>query len=133
MTLLPLHELRLALRRNSFRTAPPGWPGPAHGIAPVFDMDAGQLWRAWMDFAARQPRTALRAQDERGRRSLHVQRSALFRFPDLVRAEVVALGSRRSSLVLDGRSRFGYWDLGVNRRRITRWLHELRQVTSTSD
>jgi uncharacterized protein (DUF1499 family) len=99
----------------------------------VFDMDAGRLWRAWMDFAARQPRTALHTQDERGRRSLHVQRSALFRFPDLVRAEVVALGSRRSSLVLDSRSRFGCWDLGVNRRRITRWLHELRQVTSTSD
>jgi uncharacterized protein (DUF1499 family) len=129
--LSPLQNLGMASRWNSFRVAPSGWPGPAHGIAPVFDMDARQLWRAWMEFAARQPRIALQAEDERARRSLHVQRSALFRFPDVVRAEVVALASRRSSLVLDSRSRFGCWDLGVNRHRITRWLHELR-ITFTS-
>jgi uncharacterized protein (DUF1499 family) len=129
VTLPPLHELQLAPRRKGFRVAPPDWPGPAHAEGPVFDMDADRLWRAWLNVAARQPRTALRTRDEHERRSLHVQRSAVFRFPDLVRAQVVALGTQRSSLVLDSRARFGWWDLGVNRRRILRWVHDLHQVT----
>jgi uncharacterized protein (DUF1499 family) len=95
----------------------------------VFHLGADGLWRAWLYIAARQPRTALRTRDEHERRSLHVQRSALLRFPDLVRAEVVALDPQRSSLVLDSRARFGWWDLGVNRRRILRWVLDLHQVT----
>jgi uncharacterized protein (DUF1499 family) len=45
-----------------------------------------------------------------------------------VQAEVVALGTERSGLVLDSRSRFGWWDLGVNRRRVTRWLDDLQRA-----
>ena len=67
---------------------------------------------------------------ERTRRSLHVQRSRVLRFPDLVRAEIVALGAERSGLILDSRARFGCWDLGVNRRRVLRWVHNLQQITA---
>jgi uncharacterized protein (DUF1499 family) len=123
-----LHELGLAPRRKGFRAAPPGWPGPAHALAPVFPIGADRLWRTWMDFASRHPRTALQAEDAQARRSLHVQRSTALRFPDLVQAEVVALGTERSGLVLDSRSRFGWWDLGVNRRRVTRWLDDLQRA-----
>ena len=131
MRLPPLHELEPAPRRKGFRVAPRGWPGPADAASPVFPIDATRLWRAWMVFAASQPRMVLRAQDEHDRRSLHVQRSPVLRFPDLVRAEVVPLGSQSSSLILDSRSRFGGWDLGVNRRRIARWLHDLQQATGS--
>jgi uncharacterized protein (DUF1499 family) len=82
-----------------------------------------------MDFAAGEPRMALRARDEHDRRSLHVQRSPILRFPDLVRAEIVALGAERSGLILDSRAHFGCWDLGVNRRRVLRWVHDLQQIT----
>ena len=77
--------------------APRGWPGPADAVSPVFPIDAADLWRAWMDLAARQPRTVLRAQDERTLRSLHVQRSRVLHFPDLVRAEIVARAARSAS------------------------------------
>ena len=96
----------------------------------MFDLRAAELWRAWMDFAARQPRTVLRAQDERTLRSLHVQRSRVLHFPDLVRAEIVALGAARSGIVLDSRARFGSWDFGVNRRRVLRWVHDLKQTVA---
>jgi uncharacterized protein (DUF1499 family) len=81
-----------------------------------------------MDFAARQPRTVLQAQDEGTRRSLHVQRSRVLGFPDLVRAEIVALGAERSGLIVDSRARYGCWDFGVNRRRVLRWVHDLKQA-----
>ena len=129
VSLPPLHELEPAPRRNGFRIAPRSWPGPADAANPVFHVDAAKLWHAWRDFAASQPRVALWAQDEHEWRSLHVQRSPVLRFPDLVRAEVVPFGPQRSSLILDSRSRFGWWDLGVNRRRILRWVHDLQQIT----
>ena len=128
VTLPPLHELEPAPRRKGFRSAPRGWPGPADAASPVFHVGAAKLWRAWMDFAASKPRMVLRARDEHDWRSLHVQRSAVLRFPDLVRAEIVALGAERSSLILDSRSRFGCWDFGVNRRRVLCWVHDLEQV-----
>ena len=128
VTLPPLHELEPAPRRKGFRSAPRGWPGPADAASPVFHVGAAKLWRAWMDFAASQPRMVLRARDEHDWRSLHVQRSAVLRFPDLVRAEIVALGAERSSLILDSRSRFGCWDLGVNRRRVLCWVCDLQQL-----
>jgi hypothetical protein len=106
----PLHELEPAPRRKGFRIASLDWVGPADAASPVFHIDAAELWQDWLDFAARQPRTVLRAQDERTLRSLHVQRSAVCRFPDLVRAEIVSLGTELSSLVLDSRARFGCWD-----------------------
>jgi hypothetical protein len=129
VSLPPLHELEPAPPRKGFRVAPRSWPGAADAASPVFHIGAAELWRAWMGFAASQPRMALRARDEHDRRSLHVQRSPVLRFPDLVRAEVVALGADRSSLILDSRARFGCWDLGVNRRRVLRWAHDLQQIT----
>jgi uncharacterized protein (DUF1499 family) len=49
-------------------------------------------------------------------------------FPDLVRAEIVTLGTARSGIVLDSCARFGCWDFGVNRRRVLRWGHDLQQI-----
>ena len=127
----PLRELRPAPRRRGFRMAPRDWPGPADQAGPLFPLRAAKLWRAWMDVAARQPRTVLRAQDQRTLRSLHVQRSRALHFPDLVRAEIVTLGTARSGLVLDSRARFGCGDFGVNRRRLLRWAHDLKQTNGT--
>ena len=124
----PLHELEPAPRRKAFRSAPQAWPGPADDESPVFPIDATELWQVWLDFAPGRPRTVLRAKDEQHRRSLHVPRSPVFRFSDLVRAEVMPLGIQRSSLILDSRARFGCWDFGVNRRRVLRWVHNLQQA-----
>jgi uncharacterized protein (DUF1499 family) len=124
----PLHELEPAPTRKGFRTAPLDGAGPADAASPVFHIDAAEIWQVWLDFAAGRPRTVLRAKDEQHRRSLHVQRSAVFRFSDLVRAEVMPLGIQRSSLILDSRARFGCWDFGVNRRRVLRWVHDLQQA-----
>jgi len=57
-----------------------------------------------------------------------VQRSALFRFPDTVSIEVIPLGDSRSTLAIYSRSTYGYSDLGVNRKRIERWLARLAET-----
>jgi len=123
---VPLRDLKPPFRSRGFRLAPPGWPGSAHQTAPDFPMDAAVLWRIWLDFAAAQPRTTLLAKDEDARRSVHVQRSARMKFPDVIRAEVIALDAGRAGLVLDSRAKYGLWDFGVNRRRVLSWAEALR-------
>lgn len=125
-SLPPLAELKPPLPLWGCRAAPAGWAGAAHHQAPSFDVPPGRLFRVWLVLAARQPRTELIAQDERALRSLHVQRTPRLRLPDLVRAEVVALGAERSGIVLDSRARYGLFDFGVNRRRVLEWLADLQ-------
>jgi uncharacterized protein (DUF1499 family) len=92
---------------------------------PRFAVSVDALWRAWLDLAARMPRTRLIAQNEGEHRSFHIQRSLVFRFPDLVRAEIIDLETGQSTIAIDSRARYGYYDFGVNRQRVETWLAEL--------
>jgi uncharacterized protein (DUF1499 family) len=95
--------------------------------SPVFAVSADHLWQAWLAVAARQPRTTLLACDAGKWRSLHVQRSRVFRFPDLVRANIIEIEGARASIAIDSRARYGYYDFGVNRRRACNWMSLLAQ------
>lgn len=128
--LTPLCDLKPPFRSKGYRIAPADWPCGAHRIAPGFAVSAPALWRIWLDFAGVQPRTTLLALDEDERRSIHVQRSPRLKFPDVIKAEVVALDDGRAGLILESRAKYGLWDLGVNRRRVLRWVESLRQVTT---
>jgi len=124
----PLSELEPAPARRGFRLAPRDGMGMASNADVVFDLPAARLWQAWLMVAARQPRTTLIALDADRHRSVHVQQSRVFRFQDRVRAEIVEFDRRRCGLAIDSRSLLGYYDLGVNRRRVLMWLAELREA-----
>ena len=94
----------------------------------AFAAEPDRLFEAWLAVADRQPRTERVAVDETERSSLHVQRTALCRFPDFVRAEVLPLDDGRCGLLIDSRSRYGISDLGVNGRRVAAWFAELRSA-----
>jgi uncharacterized protein (DUF1499 family) len=113
----PLAELEPAPERRGIRLTA--------ADSPRFAVTTDALWRTWLDFAARMPRTRLIAQYEREHRSFHIQRSRVFRFPDLVRAEIIDLGSGQATIAIDSLARYGYYDFGVNRQRVEMWLAEL--------
>ncbi|MGH8272716.1 MAG: DUF1499 domain-containing protein [Gammaproteobacteria bacterium] len=118
-SLTRLADLQSAPTRNSFRLAAPD--------SPRFPVNAGALWRAWLELTARAPRTRLIAKDSDERRSFHIQRSKIFRFPDLIRAEIVELETGASAIAIDSRARYGYSDWGVNERRVKSWIAELEK------
>jgi uncharacterized protein (DUF1499 family) len=64
---------------------------------------------------------------------VYIQRSALFRFPDVITVELVTLAPDRSSLAIYSRSRYGRSDFGVNRRRVLRWLSRLQRMVGPAD
>lgn len=62
------------------------------------------------------------------RRAVYIQHSPIFRFPDIVTVEFVALGPERSSVAVYSRSRYGGYDFAENRKRVKRWLFQLEEV-----
>lgn len=94
--------------------------------SPVFEMSAERLRARWKDMVAKQPRIATLSESMDGMQIDYVQRSAMFRYPDLVTVRFVAVSPTRSTLAIYSRSIYGRSDFGVNRRRIETWLEELR-------
>ena len=117
--------LRLTSRPNQFLVAPKGLTQAApHEESPVFAVAFERLCNAFAAMIEGQPRVEVRVRSEDGRRWELVQRSRLFRFADDVSVRFIdnGNGNGTATLAIYSRSRLGYGDLGVNRRRVQRWL-----------
>lgn len=110
---------------NTCLAAPPGHPGPKQVTSPILPATPDVVFTTLLTLAEGFPRTwRLAAWPER-RQAQWVERSALVNYPDIIVAEVVAT-PEGTSLFLYSRSLFGYSDLGVNAKRVERWLAALR-------
>lgn len=117
--------LKLTPKPNQYLIAPEGYCKNAkpHAIAKVYSVDAQTLEDTFADVALAEPRVTRKPADD-GQREF-VQRSALLCFPDTITFEAIDLGEGKSTLAIYSRSKFGYSDLGVNRKRIEEWLKKL--------
>jgi len=127
---IAINSLRGPLAMNAFLACPPGYCAVAPPLtSPEFPIPVERLYDAWLQTIADEPRVTVLDTDPQRRRVIALQRSALFRFPDIIIAEFVALGPQQSSLAVYSRSRYGQSDLGVNRKRVVAWLNDLRRST----
>ena len=106
---------------NTCLAAPAGTHPGAHVTVPPLPVDAATAWGVLRGLGESFPRTTLiQAWPER-RQAQWVERSALVNYPDIIAAELVPL-PEGAGLFLYSRSLLGWSDLGVNRRRVDRWL-----------
>jgi uncharacterized protein (DUF1499 family) len=98
---------------------------PADGVSPTFKMPREQLEQAWLAMMRAQPRVELLAEDAARHLYLFRQRSAVFRFPDLISVRFLDAGGGTSTLAVYSRSVYGTYDFGVNRRRVEDWIGQL--------
>ncbi len=96
-----------------------------HAVSPVFEVPLERLAARWREVIAAQPRLEVLARDPNGLHFDYVQRSARFRFPDIVTVRLIALSPERSTLAVYSRALYGRKDFGVNRRRIEAWIELL--------
>jgi uncharacterized protein (DUF1499 family) len=96
------------------------------GAAPVFDMPANQLQVAWDEMVAAEPRTQVLRRDVTNMEVDYVQRSRLFRFPDIISVRFIPMDDAHSTLAIYSRSVYGKGDMGVNHARIDGWLAKLK-------
>ncbi len=120
--------LKLTDKPNQFLMCPPGiCDATPHANSPVFDVSVEQLRGRWREVLAGQPRVELVAENEEGQQFDYVQRSARFRFPDIITVRFISVSPSRSTLAIYSRSVYGKGDFGVNRERIEAWLKILRE------
>ncbi|MEO1038625.1 MAG: DUF1499 domain-containing protein [Pseudomonadota bacterium] len=109
-------------RPRRFLVLPPGFTAAAEpdAISPVFNVAPEALMDAFIAAGLAEPRTELVHRDSA--QAELVQRSLVFRFPDYVTVEVVAQPEASSALAIYSRAVLGYSDMGVNAKRVKRWL-----------
>jgi uncharacterized protein (DUF1499 family) len=93
----------------------------------VFPVPAEALRDAWLRMLAAQPRTRVLGRSADGLQVEACQRTPVLRFTDLVSARFLPLGPEASTLAVYSRSQLGYWDVGVNARRVRLWLRALQE------
>ncbi len=99
--------------------------------APIFDVAPEILANAWHSVIDDQPRTKIVAVSNDGLQIEAMQESAVFGFVDLISARVSLLSEKKSTIAVYSRSTVGYWDFGVNERRVRDWLEALgRQIAA---
>jgi hypothetical protein len=119
-------EVRPPDRPNNYLVCPPGLcAAPPAAASPEIDRPLVEVERVWLEVVNESPRVEQLAHDPTRHLYLFVQRTPLLGFPDLISVRFLARDAR-SSLAVYSRSVYGYWDLGVNRRRVENWLAGLR-------
>lgn len=126
--LLDFATLKLRWSPNQYLVCPPDrCAARPHREAPVFDADADRLEAAVLAVAQRQPRVEQLGGDSVERAYEFVETTKGFGFPDHISVHVWPLPDGRSTLGIYSRSRYGWSDMGVNRRRVERWLAGIRR------
>ncbi len=98
--------------------------GKRQYLAPTFKVSAASLQETWGQLIQQQPRVTLLQQIKQHLQ--YVQRSAFFHFPDLIDIQFVTVGQQSSSILMYSRSLYGYYDFGVNCKRVNHWLNLLK-------
>lgn len=90
--------------------------------APIYPVALDRLISEWKKMLSQQPRVKLIKENKQQHHFQYVQRSQLFRFPDIIDVQFIKVGPNRTQLFLYSRSVYGYSDMGVNCRRVDHWL-----------
>lgn len=122
-------ELQLKPSPNQYLLCPNGMKirAKSDDDSPVFDLPVADLQRVWREVALQQPRVAMIRDDREINQSEFVQRSLIFRFPDTVSVEFLVIDDAHSTCAVYSRSKYGYGDMGVNRRRIRKWVRLVQE------
>jgi uncharacterized protein (DUF1499 family) len=107
-------------KRNNFKVSPEGDDKVHKSL--VFGMSAAELMTNFQKMALEQPDTVLLG--ERDGFATFVQRTKLMQYPDYISVKAVDVEGG-SALFINSRSRFGYSDGGLNKKRILSWLKKL--------
>ena len=113
---------------NWYLVCPPDYCSAVpDAFSPVFGMPPGLLRQEWEVMLSTRPRVELLAESADGMQFDYVQRTARFRFPDIVTVRFLPIPPGQSTLAIYSRSIYGRSDLGANRARVDAWLSALRQ------
>jgi uncharacterized protein (DUF1499 family) len=125
---IDFENLRPADKPNQFIMCPAkACSVKQHADSPIFDTPADRLRQRWDEVLAIQPRIKHLPEDKVAQQFNYIQRTARFRFPDLITVRFFAVSPLQSTLAIYSRSVYGKSDFGANRQRIEAWVELLKK------
>jgi len=116
---------------NWYRVTPDSAPADRDpdrdASSPVFDVTVAELSAAFDAVALGDDRVEVVAGSAADGFVTYVQRSAVFAFPDFVSVTFSDVAAGGSSFAVFSRSQYGQSDLGVNKKRVERWVAATQQ------
>ncbi|MEQ8745725.1 DUF1499 domain-containing protein [Pyruvatibacter sp.] len=124
---LDFKHLKLKGTPNEYLVAPDDLCQDAvpHRPADIYDVPSTELRDAIMHVVSRQSRVELSGMNEEAKAFEFVHYSAVLNFKDFISVRVLPHGHTQSTIAIFSRSKTGYYDFGVNRKRVEAWLEEL--------
>ena len=127
-----ISEIQRPASPNTCLAAPRGFALPPDLQTRHYDVPPDRLFATLQEVIAAQPRATALAVDPGRLRADYVVRSRIFRFPDVVLAQVLRASDGQSDLVLYSYSLKGHYDFGVNRSRVVALLATLDAAPALS-
>lgn len=118
--------LQLPSTPNYYLVCPQGYCQSASQVSSTYRLSAAKLASQFVHWIQQQPRVRLVASDLATMQYTFIQRSKIFRFPDYIYLQFIPLSDETATLAIYSRSKYGYSDMGVNRKRVQSWLRHLK-------
>jgi hypothetical protein len=118
-----LRKLARPDKPNNYLICAPGLcAAAADEPGPLVDATPEKVLVAALSVAAREANVSPGDADAEVAQLVFVQRSAVFRFPDIVMIQAIPAPDGRTAIALYSHSVYGHYDFGVNKARARRWM-----------
>lgn len=94
-------------------------------LPPLYAATVAEVRAAWEEMLTHEPRVRELRRDPSGLQIDYVQRSRVFRFPDIITIRFIQVDDRRTTIAIYSRSVYGQGDFRVNKERIRDWVGKL--------
>lgn len=126
-----LQNLTLPTTSNYYLICPKGFCNvQPNEYSPVYNVSAADLFNAWNQVLTKQIYITITGTIPEKAQYEYVQKSIVFGFPDYITVQFIALSDYSSSLAIYSRSQYGFYDFGVNKKRVQKLLAQLNQVVT---
>ena len=92
---------------------------------PIYAVSKQKLIKTTSSLITKKPRTKLLRYVPKLDQLIFVQRSKFFRFPDTIWVQFLEV-ENGTSLIMYSRSNYGYYDFGVNKKRVKAWIGSIK-------
>ncbi|MGB5951027.1 MAG: DUF1499 domain-containing protein [Ornithinimicrobium sp.] len=97
------------------------------GVSPVFDVPVQQLAATFDEVAMGESRVEVLAGSAAKGFVTYIQRSTVMGYPDYITVRFSKTNDGGSTLTLLSRARYGSSDMGVNEKRVRRWIQQTQE------
>ena len=98
--------------------------------SPIYKTTADNLYHTTISIIHKIERTKIIHQDNKNYKLLFVQKTRLFKFPDYIDIQIFPTEGNKSTIAIFSRAEYGYYDFGVNKRRVINLITELSKIHS---